>query len=296
MFNVPSGLAYGVPVGLGVAFGLGLRSGGMACLQHLLLRVDLWLAGYAPLNYPRFLDNVSERYLLRRVGGGYIFLHRLLLEYFATLTTSSPQVISRRAVVRGIAGLGAAGITGWLTWSIFSHNPRLLFVYRGHSKSVHAVTWSPDSQYIASGSDDNSVQQWYATTGEKISAITSYSNSVFATSWSPHGQFLASGSGDKTVQVWEALTGKQVFKYTGHSSFVNAVAWSPNGQYLVSGSYDGTLYAWKAFNGEQLYIYKNFSYWYLNPVNAVAWSPDNQYIVSGNNDGTVQVWNAKVKS
>jgi len=45
----------------------------------------LRLNGSAPLNYARFLDCAAERIFLRKVGGGYIFVHRLLLEYFASL-------------------------------------------------------------------------------------------------------------------------------------------------------------------------------------------------------------------
>jgi hypothetical protein len=45
-----------------------------------------------PWNYPRFLDYAAEQILLRKVGGGYIFVHRLLLEYFASLdTTATPD-------------------------------------------------------------------------------------------------------------------------------------------------------------------------------------------------------------
>jgi hypothetical protein len=36
-----------------------------------------------PWGLVRFLDYAAERVLLRKVGGGYIFVHRLLLEYFA---------------------------------------------------------------------------------------------------------------------------------------------------------------------------------------------------------------------
>ncbi len=36
--------------------------------------------------YARFLDYCHERILLRKVGGGYIFVHRLLQEYFARST------------------------------------------------------------------------------------------------------------------------------------------------------------------------------------------------------------------
>jgi hypothetical protein len=51
----------------------------------------LWGNGYAPLNYVRFLDYAAERVLLRKVGGGYIFVHRMLLEYFASLEEGREQ-------------------------------------------------------------------------------------------------------------------------------------------------------------------------------------------------------------
>jgi hypothetical protein len=78
-----SGLQLGLVIGLAVGLNFWLRHGGTACILHALLRVCLWQANYAPLNYPRFLDFAVEHILLRRVGGGYIFIHRLLLEYFA---------------------------------------------------------------------------------------------------------------------------------------------------------------------------------------------------------------------
>ena len=76
-------LAGGLVVGL--VFGLvgGLVGGGEACLKHVVLRLWLIHNGSTPWNYVRFLDYAAERILLRKVGGGYVFLHRMLLEYFA---------------------------------------------------------------------------------------------------------------------------------------------------------------------------------------------------------------------
>jgi hypothetical protein len=34
-------------------------------------------------NLARFLDQATSLVFLRKVGGGYVFIHRLLLEYFA---------------------------------------------------------------------------------------------------------------------------------------------------------------------------------------------------------------------
>lgn len=60
-----------------------LAFGGYAVLSHLALRFVLWRAHAMPWRYERFLDYAAERIFLRKVGGGYIFVHRLLLEHFA---------------------------------------------------------------------------------------------------------------------------------------------------------------------------------------------------------------------
>jgi hypothetical protein len=51
-------------------------------VQHYTLRAVLAARGYAPLNYSRFLDYAARLVLLQRAGGGYLFIHRLLLEHF----------------------------------------------------------------------------------------------------------------------------------------------------------------------------------------------------------------------
>jgi DNA polymerase III delta prime subunit len=56
-----------------------------ACIQHLTLRAIFWYRGVIPWNYARFLDYATQRCFLQQVGGGYIFIHRLLLEHFAAL-------------------------------------------------------------------------------------------------------------------------------------------------------------------------------------------------------------------
>jgi hypothetical protein len=61
-------------------------------VQHWVLRLLCALSGAAPWRYARFLDYAAERILLRRVGGSYIFVHRMLLEYFAGVETITEPV------------------------------------------------------------------------------------------------------------------------------------------------------------------------------------------------------------
>lgn len=72
----------------GVLFGLG-AGGGEACIKHSILRLILYYNGNIPGNYAKFLDWATERIFLQKVGGGYIFIHRLLLEHFAAIDLNS---------------------------------------------------------------------------------------------------------------------------------------------------------------------------------------------------------------
>ena len=81
-------------IGLGLAIGLGL--GGFACIQHAMLRLLLWRNQQIPWNYSQFLDYASGHLLLRKVGRGYIFIHRLLLDHFTALYSDEDKFKIRR--------------------------------------------------------------------------------------------------------------------------------------------------------------------------------------------------------
>lgn len=102
IFGVTFGLLIGLIVGLnnveslgifgGILLGIwffgpigALISGGSACFRHFTLRLMLYRKNYIPWNYSRFLDYTTERLFMQKVGGGYIFVHRMLLEHFAQM-------------------------------------------------------------------------------------------------------------------------------------------------------------------------------------------------------------------
>jgi hypothetical protein len=61
----------------------GMEKGGYFLLDHYLTRVFLWRRNRIPWDYLRFLETASERVFLRQIGSGYMFVHRMLLDYFA---------------------------------------------------------------------------------------------------------------------------------------------------------------------------------------------------------------------
>lgn len=78
---------------LGLFFGafLGLLYGGIIpVVEHYALRFLLWRQGYLPWRCARFLDYADRLILLRKVGGGYTFVHPLFQDYFASLSPPQP--------------------------------------------------------------------------------------------------------------------------------------------------------------------------------------------------------------
>jgi len=57
--------------------------GGLDIIQHYTLRLILIIQNHTPANYASLLDYAVDRIFLQRVGGGYRFIHRLLLEHLA---------------------------------------------------------------------------------------------------------------------------------------------------------------------------------------------------------------------
>lgn len=87
VLNVPirNLLPFAIWATLYLASSAGLIFGGLATIQHRQLFKQFATKGYiSSSDYVTFLDYAAERSLLRKVGGGYIFVHALLLDYFCS--------------------------------------------------------------------------------------------------------------------------------------------------------------------------------------------------------------------
>jgi hypothetical protein len=72
--------------GYGFALCSALVLGGIDAINHYTLRLLLYASARLPLRIVRFLDYAAnDLQILQKVGGGYIFVHRYLLEHFAEM-------------------------------------------------------------------------------------------------------------------------------------------------------------------------------------------------------------------
>jgi WD40 repeat protein len=101
---------------------------------------------------------------------------------------------------------------------------------------IYGVAFSGDGTRIVSGSSDQSVQVWDASTGAQVNELKGHTGHVWSVAFSSDGTHIVSGSDDNSVRVWDALTGAQLNKLNGHTGQVWSVAFSGDGTHIVSGS------------------------------------------------------------
>ncbi|KAJ5387099.1 hypothetical protein N7509_009640 [Penicillium cosmopolitanum] len=157
----------------------------------------------------------------------------------------------------------------------------------GHSSAVISVNFSPDSQLLASGSDDKTIRLWNMATGTLQQTLQGHSDGVTTVAFSPDCQVLASGSFDSTIRLWDTLTGTLQQTLRAHSDLISSVTFSPNGRLLASASFDTTVRLWDTITGALEYTINAHSYW----VRWAAFSPDSRLLASGSEDLTICLWN-----
>lgn len=167
-----------------------------------------------------------------------------------------------------------------------------------HTNTVTSLSWSPQGNYIASGSLDKTLRIWNQDF-QGIDTIHTMPDGVQAVGWSPDGAYIAAASAGKTgnLQIWDtSAKGGDKPSFTASypaSGTINALAWSPltqpDGYSLAIGSDDGkvrVINEGASLANGQVTTYTGPK----GPLLSLAWSPDGNYLAGGSADTTVQIW------
>lgn len=140
------------------------------------------------------------------------------------------------------------------TIKIFNlNNYSLKSVIEAHQNSVFTLCYSPDKQYLLSGSRDAHLNIWQSSKEyQKKEGIVAHMYAINHIAYSPDGRYFASGSMDKSVKLWDAASFRLLkvldkARHAGHGTSVNRLLWV-NRNVLLSGSDDRTISVWDIEN------------------------------------------------
>ena len=181
---------------------------------------------------------------------------------------------------RGSDGHGT--VTLWDTAS-FKH--RHLRDLGGHG-AVSSVAWGPDSQLVASTTNQSRIKVWDRTTGEKKFVLSDHKSGIPSVAWSNGGKRLVSAGSDQTIKIWDLSTQEVAVTLCGHRGPVYSAVWSPDACHVASGSEDGTIRIWDATKTKGAFSERRYSNW----VSSVSWSPDGRRIATAYLTPMVEIW------
>ena len=156
----------------------------------------------------------------------------------------------------------------------------------GHLKGVTAVAFSPDGNYLVSGSKDKTIKVWELDTGKVLRTIEGHKKIVNSVAVSNDGKYVVSGSNDKTVKVWDFISGELIYTFEGHKFYVLAIALSSDNKYIVSSSIDKEIRVWNLSTRTHTRTISGHG----KEIVSVDISPDNEKFVSGSTDKTIKIW------
>jgi len=190
-----------------------------------------------------------ERDLMIATGEGMlaiIDLDQMAIKKKLSVSGQNARVLA----INPIAGEVAVGFSDYFIRVFSLRDYKLKCEFQAHQNSVFALSYTPDFQFLISGSRDARLKAWdvksgYKQTAEVAAHLFAINNLVF----SPSGEYFATASMDKSIKIWKADELKLLKvidkgRHAGHGTSVNKLLWTSFNDQLISASDDRTISVW----------------------------------------------------
>lgn len=165
--------------------------------------------------------------------------------------------------------------------------------FKGHSQDIFRFAFSPDGEFVASGSRDQTIRVWHVASGEQVAILEGHTDRIIGVNFSHDSRWLASASAnhDGSIRVWSCDDWKQVaVAHAPRNTNAMFLAFSPDAQWLATSEYRGGVRLYQ-FDGESLALHKEMSHEGGEMTPHVVFAPDGESMVTSGWDRYLRCWN-----
>ncbi|HEX3528784.1 MAG TPA: TIR domain-containing protein [Thermoanaerobaculia bacterium] len=166
-----------------------------------------------------------------------------------------------------------------------------------HRKGVHALAFSPDGRWLATGGGDDTAYLYDLAhfdplkpqhdLGNNGGAVTAL---AFGRDFGTRGLDLAVAGGDQRVRLWRAVDREKPASLVLNGladSLIRTLAISPDGKRLAAGDDRGKVYLWDLKSSSNAPVTLSGHH---SPVVSILFSPDGPALATADSTGTTLRW------
>ena len=171
---------------------------------------------------------------------------------------------------------------------------KLLKQLKGYEERITNIDFSPDGQFLLSGSNDKQVRIWNLKEGSLV-RIKDHGRSIITAMFSPDGNYFIVAT-ESNCNTWNALNGNLQQELKGYTSYVCKAEFSPaipddrlGGKHiLIATGGDNIARIWGANTGQPELKLKG----HTDYLASASYSPDGKFVVTASSDHTAIIWDA----